>query len=157
MGQWSNGREAAMISLSPCFLRHGRFYEAASISANERRTGMKEEEAKVEKIDKETIESEKQSFTESLKTKTKILKTKTKALMAHNCKGCSRREEAVHKAAAMGGKVVVGVGAGLCLGVGALAAAAVAEVAIPAILTFKALALTGGALGLVKGTKDLKK
>jgi hypothetical protein len=141
---------------------------------------MKEEEARVEKIEQETIHSGKRSLTEILKTKTKeeearaekieqetihsgkkslreILKTKTKALMAHNCKGCSKREEAVHKAAAMGGKVVVGVGAGLCLGVGALAAAAVAEVAIPAILTFKALALTGGALGLVKGTKDLKK
>ena len=111
---------------------------------------MKEEEAMEEKIDKETIHSEKKSLTE-------ILKTKTKALMAHNCKGCSARENAVGKAAAMGGKVVVGVGAGLCLGVGALAAAAIAEIAIPAVLTFKALALTGGALGLVKGAKDLKK
>ena len=40
---------------------------------------------------------------------------------------------------------------------GVLAAAAVAEVAIPAILTFKALAVTGGALGLVKGAKDFNK
>lgn len=111
---------------------------------------MKEEKEMEEKISKETINSRKNSFTERLKTK-------AKALMAHNCKGCSRREEAVHKVAAMGGKVAVGVGAGLCLGVGALAAAAIAEVAIPAVLTFKALALTGGALGLVKGTKDLKK
>jgi hypothetical protein len=77
--------------------------------------------------------------------------------MAHNCKGCAKKEDAVRKVAAMGGKVAVGLGAGVCLGVGALAAAAIAEVAIPAVLTFKALALTGGALGLVKGTKDLKK
>ena len=111
---------------------------------------MKEEEATEKKIDKETINSGKNSLTE-------ILKTKTKALMAHSCKGCSTREDAVHKLAAMGGKVAVGVGAGVCLGVGALAAAAIAEVAIPAVLTFKALALTGGALGLVKGAKDLKK
>jgi len=111
---------------------------------------MKEEEAMEEKIDKETINPGKKSLTE-------ILKTKTKALMAHNCKGCSDRENAVHKAAAMAGKVAVGAGAGVCLGVGALAAAAIAEVAIPAVLTFKALALTGGALGLVKGAKDLKK
>jgi len=111
---------------------------------------MKEEEAMEEKIDTETVHSGKKSLTE-------ILKTKAQALMAHNCKGCSTRENAVGKAAAMGGKVVVGVGAGLCLGVGALAAAAIAEIAIPAVLTFKALALTGGALGLVKGAKDLKK
>ena len=112
---------------------------------------MKEEEAMEEKIEQETIDSGK------IISLTERLKTKAKALMAHSCKGCSARENAVSKAAAMGGKVAVGVGAGLCLGVGALAAAAIAEVAIPAILTFKALALTGGALGLVKGTKDLKK
>jgi hypothetical protein len=142
-----------MLSLSPWCLGYGSFYEAAILSAKERRAGMKEEEgrkeeAREEEIDKETIHSEKKSLTA-------ILKTKTKALMAHSCKGCSTREEAVGKVAGMGGKVAVGVGAGLCLGVGALAAAAVAEIAIPAVLTFKALALTGGALGLVKGAKDL--
>jgi hypothetical protein len=111
---------------------------------------VKEEGVGEEKIDKETIHSRKIPLTETLKTK-------AKALMAHNCKGCSKREAAVHKVAEMGGKAIVGVGAGLCLGVGALAAAAVAEIAIPAVLTFKALALTGGALGLVKGAKDIKK
>jgi hypothetical protein len=45
---------------------------------------------------------------------------------------------------------------GACLGVGALAVAAVAEVAIPAILTFKALGLTCGAMGFLKGARDLK-
>ena len=112
---------------------------------------MKEAEAREEEIEKETIDSGK------IISLTERLKTKTKALMAPNCKGCSTRESAFSKTAAMGGKVVVGVGAGLCLGVGALAVAAIAEVAIPAVLTFKALALTGGALGLVKGAKDLKK
>ncbi len=111
---------------------------------------MKEEEARVEKIDWVTIHSEKKSLAG-------ILKTETKALLAHNCKGCSTREHAVLKVAAVGGKVALGLGAGVCLGVGALAAAAVAEVAIPAVLTFKALALTGGALGLLKGAKDFKK
>ncbi len=113
---------------------------------------MKEEKAMEEKIGKETINSRKNSATERLKTK-------AKAFMAHNreCKGCVKREDAVRKVASMGGKAAVGLGTGVCLGVGVLAAAAVAEVAIPAVLTFKALALTGGALGLVKGAKDLKK
>jgi hypothetical protein len=111
---------------------------------------MKEEEAMREKIEWVAIDSGKKSFTETLKTK-------TKALVAHNCKGCSTRENAVLKVAAVGGKMAVGVGAGVCLGVGALVAAAVAEVAIPAILTFKALALTGGALGFLKGAKDFNK
>ena len=108
------------------------------------------EEAMEKKIESELSDSGKETFTE-------ILKKKAKALTAHNCKGCTKREDAVGKLAGIGGKTAVGLGAGLCLGVGALAVAAVAEVAIPALLTFKALALTGGALGLVKGAKDLKK
>ena len=88
---------------------------------------------------------------------TEILKKNAKELTAHNCKGCTKREDMVRKVASLGGKAVVGLGAGVCLGVGTLAVAAVAEVAIPAILTFKALALTGGALGLVKGAKDFNK
>jgi hypothetical protein len=43
---------------------------------------------------------------------------------------------------------------GVTIGIGALAAAAVAEVTIPAILTFKALGVTGGALGFLKGAKN---
>ena len=54
------------------------------------------------------------------------------------------------------GKTAVGLGVGGCLGIGALAAAAIAEIAIPAILTFKALGLTCSALGFLKGAKDLK-
>ena len=81
--------------------------------------------------------------------------------MAKDCKGCEKKEIAVHnaahKAAVLAGKTAVGLGTGVCLGVGVLAAAAVAEVAIPAVLMFKGLALTGGALGLAKGAKDLKK
>jgi hypothetical protein len=111
---------------------------------------MKEEQAMEERIDWIAIHSGEKSLTGNLKTQ-------TKALLAHNCKGCSTRENAVLKVAAVGGKVALGLGAGVCLGVGALAAAAVAEVAIPAVLTFKALALTGGALGFLKGAKDFKK
>ena len=111
---------------------------------------MKEEKGMEEKIGKEMIHSGKKSVAERLKAKAKVL-------MAHNCKGCSKREDAVRKVAAMGGKTAVGLGTGVCVGVGVLAAAAVAEVAIPAVLVFKALALTGGALGLVKGTRDLRK
>jgi hypothetical protein len=108
------------------------------------------EEVTEKKIDTETSDSGKKKFTE-------ILKKKAKELTSHNCKGCATREGTARKVAALGGKTAVGLGAGLCLGVGALAAAAVAEVAIPAILTFKALALTGGALGLLKGAKDFNK
>ena len=111
---------------------------------------MKEEKGMEEKIGKETIHSKKNSITERLKAKAKVL-------MAHNCKGCAKREDSVRKVAAMGGKAVVGVGTGVCVGVGVLAAATAAEVVIPALLVFKALALTGGALGLVKGAKDFNK
>ena len=114
---------------------------------------MKEEKVMEEKIGKETINSRKNSVTELMKTKAKGLK----ALMAHNCKGCAKKEDAVRKVAAMGGKAAVGLGTGVCVGVGVLAVAAVAEVAIPAVLVFKGLALTGGALGLVKGAKDFNK
>jgi hypothetical protein len=80
--------------------------------------------------------------------------------MAQNCKGCEKKEtvvrDAAHKAAVLAGNTVVGLGLGVTLGVGALAAAAIAEVAIPAILTFKALGLTCSTLGFLKGAKDLK-
>ena len=103
-----------------------------------------------EKISKEKNHAGNKSFTD-------ILKTNAKELTAHNCKGCTKREDTVRKVAALGGKAVVGLGTGVCLGVGVLAVAAVAEIAVPAILMFKALALTGGALGLVKGAKDFNK
>ena len=113
---------------------------------------MKEEKAMEEKIGKETINSRTNSVTERMKTK-------AKALMAqgHICKKCSRRKATVGKFVGMGGKAAVGLGTGVCLGVGVLTVAAVAEVVIPAVLVFKALALTGGALGLVKGAKDFNK
>jgi hypothetical protein len=107
-------------------------------------------EAIEQKIDPEPSHSGEKTFTE-------ILKKNAKDLTAHNCKGCTKREDTVRKVASLGGKAIVGLGAGVCLGIGALAVAAVAEVAIPAILTFKALALTGGALGLVKGAKEFNK
>jgi len=74
--------------------------------------------------------------------------------MAHECNG--KGGEVVHKVAMLAGKTVAGLGLGVSLGVGALLIAAVAEVAIPAIVTFKALGLTGGALGFLYGAKDLK-
>jgi hypothetical protein len=64
--------------------------------------------------------------------------------------------DAVYKVAMLAGKTAAGLGVGVSLGVGALLVAAFAEVAIPAILTFKALGLTGGALGFLYGAKDLK-
>ena len=78
--------------------------------------------------------------------------------MSKNCKGCEKKENAVHdaahKVAVLAGTTATGLGVGLTLGVGALAAAAVAEIAIPAVLTFKAFGLTCTALGFLKGVKD---
>lgn len=62
-----------------------------------------------------------------------------------------------YKVATLAGKTALGLGVGVTLGVGTLAAAAIAEVAIPAILTFKALGLTCGALGFLHGARDLKR
>ena len=107
---------------------------------------MKDETMEKE-IDTETSHSGEKTFTE-------ILKTKAKKLTAHDCKGCEKRENAAHKVARLAGSTAAGLGVGLTLGVGALAAAAVAEVAIPAVLTFKAFGLTCTALGFLKGVKD---
>lgn len=74
--------------------------------------------------------------------------------MSHEDDG--KGDRVVYNVAMLAGKTAVGLGVGVSLGVGALAAAAFAEVAIPAILTFKALGLTGGALGFLYGAKDLK-
>jgi hypothetical protein len=63
----------------------------------------------------------------------------------------------VYNVAVLAGKTAAGLGVGVSLGIGALATAAIAEVAIPAILTFKALGLTGAALGFLSGAKGLKK
>lgn len=74
--------------------------------------------------------------------------------MAYNCE--EKGGDTVYKVAMLAGKTVAGLGMGVSLGIGALLLAAVAEVAIPAVLTFKALGLTGGALGFLSGAKDLK-
>ena len=88
------------------------------------------------------------------KMKTKLKEVKAKEI---KCKGCEKREVTVRKVATMGGKAVVGLGTGVVLGVGVLSVAAIAEVALPVILTFKALGVTCGALGLVKGAKEFNK
>ncbi|MEI7635840.1 MAG: hypothetical protein WCJ37_00920 [Syntrophus sp. (in: bacteria)] len=108
------------------------------------------EEMMEKKIETETTHLGEETFIE-------VMKKNAKVLTAHNCKGCAEREDALRKVAALGGKAAVGVGAGICLGVGALTTAAVAGVAIPAILTFGVLGVTGGTLGLVKGAKDFYK
>jgi len=78
--------------------------------------------------------------------------------MITNCNVCEKKENALHnaaqKVAVLAGTTATGLGVGLTLGVGALAVAAVAEIAIPAILTFKAFGLTCAALGFLKGAKD---
>ena len=146
---------------------------------------MKEEKTIEKKVDQEVMDSGEKpeppapvmlTDAVSLKTKTKLkpeppapvmithtvfqkMKTKLKEVKAKElkCKGCEKREDTVRKVATMGGKAVVGLGTGVVLGVGVLSAAAIAEVALPVVLTFKALGVTCGALGLVKGAKDFNK
>ena len=50
-------------------------------------------------------------------------------------------------------KTAAGVGLGIVAGVGAMIAASVAEVVIPAMLVMKAFGLTGGAIGFLRGLK----
>ncbi|MEI7635837.1 MAG: hypothetical protein WCJ37_00905 [Syntrophus sp. (in: bacteria)] len=124
---------------------------------------MKEEKTIEEKVDQEVMDSEGKpeplapvmiTHTVFQKMKTKVKEVKAKEL---HCKGCKKREDTARKVAMMGGKAVVGLGTGVVLGVGVLSVAAVAEVALPVILTFKALGVTCGALGLVKGAKEFNK
>ena len=61
-----------------------------------------------------------------------------------------------YKVAMLAGKTAAGLGLGIATGVGLFLAAGVAEVAIPAILTYKAFGLLGGALGFMQGAKELK-
>jgi len=112
---------------------------------------MNEENTPEKKIGHEVMDSGEKTDSALHKTKTNA---KAKTL---NCKGCEKREDAVRKVAMMGGKAVAGLGTGVCLGVGVLSVAAIAEVALPVILTFKALGVTCGALGLVKGAKEFNK
>jgi hypothetical protein len=105
-----------------------------------------------QKSDQEVMAPGEKTEAPCLKTESQTkAKTKAKTL---NCRECAKKKGAVRKVAVMGGKAVVGLGAGVCLGVGVLSVAAIAEVALPVILTFKALGLTGGAIGLVKGAKE---
>ena len=146
---------------------------------------MNEEKTIEKKVDQEVLDSGEKpeppapvmlTDAVSLKTKTKLkpeppapvmithtvfqkMKTKLKEVKAKElkCKGCEKREGTVRKVATMGGKTVVGLGTGVVLGVGVLSVAAIAEVALPVVLTFKALGVTCGALGLVKGAKEFDK
>jgi hypothetical protein len=71
--------------------------------------------------------------------------------------GLDKAGDVAQKTMVMLGKTAVGLGAGVCLGLGALSAATIAEIAIPAVLTMKALGLTGAATGFLWGAKGLKK
>ena len=106
------------------------------------------EEGATEKKHEAPINPEKKSITD-------ILRMKVNDLTA--CKSCKKREAAtrgvVQKTAVVAGTTAVGLGVGVTAGVAALAAAAIAEITIPAILTFKALGLTGGALGFLTGAR----
>jgi hypothetical protein len=68
----------------------------------------------------------------------------------------NRKGYFLYNLANLAGKTAVGLGVGITVGVGVLAAVAAAEVTIPAVLVFNALGLTGGALGFLHGTRNLK-
>ena len=67
-----------------------------------------------------------------------------------NCGGEKSNVRAVSLVVA---KTVAGVGVGAVLGLGAVVAIAVAEVALPAIFIMKTFSFAGGALGFLKGVK----
>lgn len=74
-------------------------------------------------------------------------------LIKDNCH-CST-EENIHTACSILGKTAVGLGVGVAAGISLVVAAAAAEVAVPALIILKALGLTGGAFGFLKGiSKD---
>ena len=69
-----------------------------------------------------------------------------------NC-GCSTTSENIHTACSILGNTTAGLGIGVAAALSLVVAAAAAEVAVPAILVLKALGLTGGAIGFLKGIK----
>jgi hypothetical protein len=68
----------------------------------------------------------------------------------------NRNGNFLYNVAQLAGKTAAGLGLGITVGIGVLAAVAAAEVTIPAVLIFNALGLTGGALGFLHGTRNLK-
>ncbi|MBF0360302.1 MAG: hypothetical protein HQK49_04785 [Oligoflexia bacterium] len=58
----------------------------------------------------------------------------------------------------VGGKTTIGAGVGVLVGVfGAIAAASVLEVVVPALLITKVAGVVGGATGLIKGVRDAER
>lgn len=57
------------------------------------------------------------------------------------------------KAGLVTGNTAAGLGVGVVSGIGLVIGAAFAEVAVPAFLVLKALGLTGGAMGFLRGLK----
>lgn len=58
----------------------------------------------------------------------------------------------------VGGKTTLGAGLGILTGIfGAIAAASVFEVVVPALLITKVAGVVGGAAGLIKGVRDAEK
>ena len=68
----------------------------------------------------------------------------------------NRNGHFIYNFAQLAGKTAVGLGVGITAGIGVVAVIAAAEIVIPAALIFNALGLTGGAIGFLHGTKNLK-
>lgn len=77
--------------------------------------------------------------------------TAVSAVLKESC-ACAT-EENIHTACSLFGKTVAGVGIGVVTGITLVVAATAAEIAVPALLALKALGLTGGALGFLRGIK----
>ena len=67
--------------------------------------------------------------------------------------GCTTTSENIHTACSILGNTTAGLGLGVAAAISLVVVAAAAEVAVPAILVLKALGLTGGAIGFLKGIK----
>jgi len=63
------------------------------------------------------------------------------------------KEATMQRAGLVLGNTAAGLGLGVAAGIGTIIVASVAEVVIPAFLIIKALGLTGGAFGFLRGIK----
>ncbi len=79
--------------------------------------------------------------------------SESRSLGVSNCCASTTTEENIHTACMIVGKTAAGLGVGIATGIGLVVIAAAAEVAVPALLVLKALGLTGGAFGFLKGIK----
>jgi hypothetical protein len=98
----------------------------------------------------------KKSIKKSGKDSADLANERKKVMPAKKEAACSTGKNGrsmLYRTALLTGKTVTGVGIGAIAGMGAVVAAAFAEVTLPAAFVLKAFGLTGGAVGLLHSIK----